>query len=430
MHIGNTINLPERQVHISMDDRRRHVYLVGMSGTGKSSLLTRMAEEEIAAGDGLCFVDPHGDTARGLLDRIPAKRIADVIYLNHADRDHPVGFNPLQCADASRRALIADDVVSAFRHVFADSWGPRLEHFLLNACRALLEQPEATLLGIPLLFLDSRFRGIVTKRISDPVVRMFWELEYPTYSDRLLSDALSPILNKINRVLSSPDVRNILCQPQSTIDLRTIMDEGKILVVNLSKGGLGEGNAHLLGALIVNSIAQAALAREDMEPEQRRTFHLYVDEFQNFATESFGLILSEARKYKLTLTLAHQYLAQVPDSLREAAFGNCGSFISLRCGAEDAPLIARHLTLENPENLLELPDYQAIGRFLTNGRPSNTERMTLPPPQPCQSHAPKIIRQSRHRWTKERARVEEKIERFLGGRQSGKKMRRPREQWG
>ena len=242
---------------------------------------------------------------------------------------------------------------------------------------------------------------------------MFWEMEYPTYSERLLSDALSPIFNKVNRVLSSPDVRNILCQPKSSIDLRRVMDEGKVLIVNLSKGGLGEGNASLLGALIISAISQAALAREDTPESQRRTFHLYVDEFQNFATESFHTILSEARKYKLTLTLAHQFLAQVPEGLRQAAFGNCGSFISLRCGADDA-LVAKHLTLENAQNLLELPDYYAIGRFLQDGAPSNTMRMKLPAPETLhRSHAEQIIANSRHRRGRPRAVVEGKIERFL-----------------
>ncbi len=213
-----------------------------------------------------------------------------------------------------------------------------------------------------------------------------------------------------------PSLRNMLAQPKSTITFRRLMDEGAIVICNLSKGALGESTAHLLGALLTTAFAQAALSRTDTPAAERRTFHLYADEFQSFATESFGLILSEARKYRLTLTLAHQYLAQVPEGLRQAAFGNCGSFISLRCGAEDAPLIAKHLTIENAENLLELPDYQAIGRFLQDGAPSNIMRMKLPPPEPCQSHAAKIIRQSRHRWARERVPVEEKIERFLGAK--------------
>jgi hypothetical protein len=401
-------------LNLSEDDRARHIYCLGMSGSGKTNLMLNMARQEIEPGHGVCFIDPHGDGARTLLDAIPAWRVNDVIYLDPSDTEQPIGFNPLECHDPARRPLVADGVVSAFKHVFADSWGPRLEHFLLNACRTLLEQDGATLLGIPLLFLDAKFRKAAVRQVRDPVVRMFWELEYPSYSERLLSDALSPIFNKINRVLSSPDVRNILCQPKSTIDMREIMDGGKVLIVNLSKGSVGEGNAHLLGALLVNAIAQAALSREDTPSEERPPFHLYVDEFQNFATDSFALILSEARKYALTLTLAHQFLDQVPDALRQAVFGNCGSFISLRVGAEDAPLVAKHLGLANPQRVMDLANYRAVGRFLLDGVPTSPTHLRLEKlPVPTDSRAAQIVANSRNTRGRPRASVEERVGRFL-----------------
>jgi hypothetical protein len=267
-------------------DRRRHLYLIGQTGVGKSNTITDIARQDIERGDGVAFIDPHGSAARALLDFIPASRVRDVVYFDPSDTERPIGFNPLSVPGSP--ALIADGIVSAFRHVFADSWGPRLEHFLTNACRTLLEQDGADLLGIPLLFLDEQFRRKCVGNVKDPVVRMFWDLEYPTYSERLLSDALSPIFNKVNRVLSSPEVRNILCQPNSSIDLRRMMDDGKILIANVSKGKLGEGNAHLLGALLVTGITQAALSREDTPEHKRRVFHLFADEFQNFATDSFS----------------------------------------------------------------------------------------------------------------------------------------------
>jgi len=411
-------------------DRARHIYLIGASGTGKSSLLVSMASQELAEGSGLAFIDPHGDTARALLDCIPAGRVRETIYFNPADHAYPIGFNPLECAHPLRRAAVADNVVSAFKHAFADSWGPRLEHFLLNACRTLLEQESRTLLGIPKLFLDERYRRACLRNVDDPMTRMFWELEYPTYSERLLSDALSPIFNKINRALSSPELRNVFCQPKSTIDIRHIMDEGQILIVNLSKGRLGEGNASLMGCLLTSAIAQAALGREDVAADERKPFALYVDEFQNFATGSFADILSEARKYRLSLTLAHQFLAQVPEGLRKAAIANCANFITLRVGAEDAPLIAQHLGWKNPQTLTDLPDYRAFAKFLQNGKTSNILQLALEKMPDTVSHAEQIIRRSRNERGRQRTVVEARIRRFLEGTKKpvGGKVKSRREQ--
>jgi hypothetical protein len=404
-------------VVLSPDDRARHLHLIGATGTGKTSTLLNLMRQDIEEGAGLAFIDPHGDAARSLLDFVPKRRIRDVVFLDPSDIERPVGFNPLEVR--GDRAAVADGIVAAFRHVFGDSWGPRLEHFLLNACRTLLENEGSDLLGIPLLFLDEGFRAQAVRKVKDPVVRLFWELEFPTYSERLLSEALAPVFNKINRVLAAPLVRNILCQ-QRGIDIRQLMDEGRILIVGISKGHLGEGNAHLLGALLVTAIAQAALSREDTPEKDRRPFHLYVDEFQNFATDSFGVVLSEARKYALTLTLAHQFLDQLPERLRLGVLGNCGSTISFRLGAQDAPTIARHLGLGNPAALSDLQNYRAIARLLVNGNPRDPVHLAMTPaPRLPNSNARQIVAYSRNRRGGERRKVEKRIERFLG-RSSGK----------
>ena len=310
---------------IAQDDRRRHLHIIGQTGTGKSTAILNLISQDLAMGRGVALLDPHGDLAERALTLIPRKRAHQLVYLNPADLERPIGFNVLDRVHEDHRPVVADGVVSAFRHVWPDSWGPRLEHFLLNSVRALLDAPGQTLLGIPRLLTDDAFRSRIVRLVRDPVVRSFWLNEYASYDRRFLAEANSPILNKIGRVLSAPAVRNIIAQPKSTIDLRQMMDEGRILIVNLSKGALGEGTAHLLGALITTGLAHAALSRADMPEHERRVFHLYADEFQSFATESFALILSEARKYGLTLTLGHQYLGQLSD--------RCGK----RCSATPVP---------------------------------------------------------------------------------------------
>ena len=270
------------------------------------------------------------------------------------------------------------------------------------------------MLGIPRLLTDDAYRGRILRLVRDPVVRSFWDNEYASYDRRFLAEANSPILNKIGRVLSAPAIRNIIAQPKSTINLRKIMDDGRILIVNLSKGALGEGSAHLLGAFITTGIAHAALSRADTPESERQVFHLYADEFQSFATESFALILSEARKYALTLTLSHQYLGQLPDRLRQAVLGNTGSFVALRVGAEDAPLVAHHLGLANPMAVQDLSNFQAYGRFLIGNTPSSPTWLDLDePPQPINRHPERLIANSRIRFGRDRLAVEARIARFL-----------------
>jgi hypothetical protein len=286
---------------------------------------------------------------------------------------------------------------------------------LTNAVRALLDVPGGTLLMLPRLLIDEPFRvRLVEQHVSDPFVRAFWLGEYASYGDHFRSEAISPIQNKIGKALIEPRLRNMLAQPRSTITLRRLMDEGAIVICNLAKGRLGEGTSHLLGALLTTTIAQAALSRADLPPSERRTFHLYADEFQSFATDSFALILSEARKFGLTLTVAHQYLDQLPDQLQASVFGNVGSMLACRTGATDAPIIAEQIGLGGVDALLDLPNHTAWARLLANGVPTSPTRLNLfPAPAPRRPNADRLISISRERFGRPRAEVEKRIGRFL-----------------
>lgn len=400
---------------LDFEERRRHLYIVGQTGTGKSTLFLNLIRQDILAGEGLALLDPHGDLAEAVLAQIPRARSNDLVYINPADIERPIGFNPLSCVPNDLKPIVADGVVSAFRHVWPESWGPRLDYILTNAVRALLDVPGATLLMLPRLLIDQAFRAqLVDQHVSDPVVRAFWQYEYAGYSDSFRNEAISPIQNKIGKALIAPALRNMLAQPKSTVTFRRLMDEGAIVICNLAKGGLGESTAHLLGALITTALAQAALSRADIAAKDRRVFHLYADEFQSFATESFALILSEARKYALTLTIGHQYLGQVPDQLRSAVFGNAGSIISCRAGAEDAIVLARQIGIDNPDALLDLPNFCAWARLLHRGTPTSPLRLELfdaPPPRRPNPH--RLVALSRMRFGRPRADVEARIARFL-----------------
>src|SRR5207302_7495138 len=402
-------------VMLAPETRRRHLYIVGQTGTGKSTFQLNLIAQDLAAGEGLALLDPHGDLAEAVLLHIPRDRTNDLVYLNPADAERPIGFNPLSAVPEDLKPIVADGVVSAFRHVWPESWGPRLDYILTNAVRALLDVPGGTLLMLPRLLIDEPFRvQLVDHYVADPYVRSFWQGEYAGYSDHFRSEAISPIQNKIGKALIEPRLRNMLAQPRSTITLRRLMDEGAIVICNLSKGRLGESVAHLLGALLTTSIAQAALSRADTPAAGRRTFHLYADEFQSFATDSFALILSEARKYGLTLTIAHQYLDQVPERLRAAVFGNIGSMIACRTGAQDAPILAEQIGLGGADALLDLPNHTAWARLLTDGVPTSPLRLNLyGAPLPRRPDAPRLMEVSRNRFGRPRAEVEARISRFL-----------------
>lgn len=404
------------RVPLTPEARARHLALIGQTGTGKSTLLLNLIAQDMAAWEGLALLDPHGDLALAALHHLPRRRRNDLVYLDPADPERAIGFNPLSNVPEHMRPVAADGVVAAFRHVWPDSWGPRLDYILTNAVRALLDVPGGTLLMLPRLLIDERFRvALVERHVRDPLVRGFWLAEYAGYSPSFRTEAISPIQNKIGKALMTPALRHMLSQPRSTITPRRLMDEGAIFICNLTKGALGESTAHLLGALLVTSIGQAALSRADLPAEARRPFHLYVDEFQNFATESFATILSESRKYALTLTIAHQYLDQLPFDLRAAVFGNVGSLIALRCGASDARFLAEQLDLGNPDALLDLPNFAARARIIHGGRPVGPVRVELPgAPRPRTASIDKLTTLSRSRFGRSRAGIEARIARFLG----------------
>ncbi|MCP4934983.1 MAG: DUF87 domain-containing protein [bacterium] len=298
LYLGERGDLP---VGLSHEVRLRHLYMIGQTGTGKSTLLLNLIMQDLANGRGVALLDPHGDLAEAALQQISSQRGDHLVYFNPSDLERPVGFNLLAQVPPDQRPLVTDGVVSAFKHVWPDFWGPRLEHIFAHAVRSLMDVPGATLLVLPRLLQDEVYRQTVVERVRDPVVKAFWQFEFNSYSSRFRNEAIAPILNKIGRVLMTPAIRNIIAQPKSTIDLKFMMDNSRILICNLSKGKLGEGPSHLLGALLVTALAQAAFSRIG---EYKKPFHLYVDEFQNFTTGGFSLILSEARKYGLSLTLA------------------------------------------------------------------------------------------------------------------------------
>lgn len=321
-----------RKFGIKRDDRRRHMYLIGKTGMGKSTILENMIVEDINAGKGVAVVDPHGELAEKIIQYIPSDRVNDVIYFNPADIEYPVAFNIVEHVEPHLRHLVASGLLGVFQKQWADSWGPRLEYILRNAILAILEYPGSTLLAITRMLSDKKFRKKVVDKIQDPVVKSFWVNEFAGYADKFASEAVSPIQNKVGQFLSSSLIRNIVGQVKSTIDMRKIMDEGKILIMNLSKGRIGEDNSALLGAMMITKIQLAAMSRVDIPESERPDFYLYVDEFQNFATDSFANILSEARKYRLNLILAHQYIEQLNEKVKFAVFGNVDdSNISYRC---------------------------------------------------------------------------------------------------
>lgn len=331
----------ERVFGIKTDDRRRHLYVIGKTGMGKTNMIQNMAIQDIRNGKGVAIVDPHGEFAEDCLRAVPSNRINDVIYFNPADTEFPIALNIMEKVDAEQRHLIASGLVGVFKKLWADSWGPRLEYLLRNAILALLEYPSSTLLGVNRLLIDKTYRAKVIEKVSDPVVRTFWTDEFTKYQDRLLAEAIAPIQNKVGQFLSSSLIRNIVGQTKSAFNVREVMDEQKILIMNLSKGKIGEDNSALLGAMMITKIQLAAMARVDTPERERKDFYLYVDEFQNFATESFAGILSEARKYRLNLILAHQFISQLDETVRDAVFGNVGTIAAFRIGAMDTEVLEK-----------------------------------------------------------------------------------------
>ncbi len=395
-------------------DRRLHMYAIGKTGTGKSTMLENMINDDIKNGRGVAVVDPHGELINHIIDFIPEERLKDIIYFNPADKDWPIGFNPLESVDPDLKNIVASGVVGIFKKIFGESWGPRLEYILRNAILALLEYPESTLLGVMRLLVDKDFRDKVLEKVKDPVVRDFFLNEYNRWQEKFRLEAIQSIQNKVGQFLSSSNIRNIVGQPKSTFDIREAMDSGKILLIDLSIGKIGEDNAALLGSLLITKIQLSAMQRVNIPESQRRDFYLYVDEFQNFATDSFAVILSEARKYHLNLIMTHQYIAQMPETVSKAVFGNVGTIISFRLGSSDASQIAKEFEpVFEANDLVNLDNYHIYVKMAIDGvtRPAFSA-ITLPPTAEKNNFRDKIIELSRERYSKPRAFVEEKIQKW------------------
>jgi len=414
-----------RRFGIKRDDRRRHFYVVGKTGMGKTAMLFNMIIQDIQRGEGVAVVDPHGELVEDLLDFIPPKRINDVIYLNPSDLEYPIAFNILESVDDEYKHLVSSGLMGVFTKIWANMWSARMEYILNNCILALLDSPGNTLLGINRLLVDKEYRKKIVSKIKDPVVKAFWVEEYANYNERFRTEAIAPIQNKVGQFLSSAVIRNIVGQSKSTIDMREIMDNRKILILNLSKGRIGEDNSALLGAMMITKIQLAAMSRVDIPESERKDFYLYVDEFQNFATESFADILSEARKYRLNLIMAHQYIAQLTSvsgggrvtKVKDAVFGNVGTIAMFRIGAPDAEeLIKEFEPYFVEEDLVNLTKYHIYLRLMIDGVASKPFSATTLPPTKIESKGAreKVVQVSRERYANRKSEVEEKIMRWSG----------------
>lgn len=387
---------------IKREDRRKHVYIVGKTGTGKSTMIANMVINDMRNGEGVAVIDPHGDLCDVLLDFVPANRINDVAYLDPSDIEHPFYLNPFEVKDGVYKELVASGIVSIFYKLYSHSWGPRLEYILRNTILTLLSVPGTTLLQVPEILTNESYRQKVVEKMTDQVLKNFWLNEFNKMPPQMKSEAVSPILNKVGQFLSSQTIRNIVGHPTSTIDLESMMNEGKIILVNLSQGKLGEDASALLGAMLITKIQLAAMNRVHVSESERKDFFMYVDEFQTFATTSFIKILSEARKYRLNLTLANQYVGQVDEEVQKAIFGNAGSLVSFAVGGVDARMLSKEFgLLYKEEELVGLGNYQIILKLsIDNQACSPFSATTLPLPRSRNQNRAKVIRSSRERYTK------------------------------
>lgn len=404
---------------ISQSDLRRHLFTIGTTGSGKSTLLEGIAIQLIHQNAGVTFLDPHGDSAERLLAAIPNHRIQDVIYFNAADLDFPIAFNPLAVVDSDQRAVVAESIVSAFKGIWGDSWGARMERIFIIATQTLLACPGETILGINRLFTDASYRAGIVQRISDPALRDFWEQEYETWVKRRHdSEYTEPIKNKVGRLTHNPVTRNILGQSRSKLDLDRVVNRGKILIVNLSKGAIGDQIANFLGSLLVSSIIDTAMGRGDIPEENRRDHVLIADEFHSFATSRFATALSEARKYRLSIIVGQQYLAQLSKQLedvRHAVFGNVGSFVAFKVGNQDAGRIAEQFDDEYaPRSFVELDPHHVIAKLTHLGRTGQPfAGKSLPPLLFDYQNSQKIAKRSQRFYGTPRKTVEKKIRCWL-----------------
>lgn len=390
---------------LTRKDRRRHQYVIGKTGTGKSTMLANMAINDLKNGEGMCVIDPHGDLIDILLDYIPSHRINDVIYFDPTDPEKTVKINLFEGENVAHRELIASGIVAVFQKLYGYSWGPRLEYILRNALLTLLKTDQARLSDIVEMLTNAKFRQKVVASLDDEILKKFWEQEFEAMHDRQRTEAVAPILNKVGQFVSSPIIRDVVNARKSSFSIENAMDSGKIMLINLSQGRLGEDNAALLGAMMITKLQLAAMARVDRPEEERRDFYLYVDEFQNFATESFTKVLSEARKYRLNLILANQYIAQIPEEVQKSIFGNCGSLVSFVMGAEDAQVFTREFNNRyTADELVSLGRFQVINKIAIDNTitdPFPAETLSLA--KSSNSNRAKVIKVSRERYASKKS---------------------------
>ena len=406
---------------IKAEDRTRHVYVIGKTGMGKSNLLEVMSVQDIQSGEGLCFIDPHGKTAELLLNYIPENRIKDVVYFAPFDIENPISFNVMEDVGYDKRHLVVSGLMSTFKKIWVDAWSARMEYILSNTLLALLEYPDATLLGVNKMLSDKVYRKKVVDNITDPAVKSFWVDEFAKYTEKFAAEATPAIQNKIGQFTNNPLIRNIIGQPKSSFDIRKMMDERKILIVNLSKGRVGESNANLLGSMLITKIYLGAMSRADASEKTMKSlpnFYLYVDEFQSFANESFADILSEARKYKLNLTIAHQYIEQMSEEVRAAVFGNVGTMIVFRVGSVDAEQFEKEFAPKfTADDIVNLGKYQMYLRLMIDGVGSQPFSATGLPPVilPPISYKARAVESSQLTYGHPREKVEEYIKVWMAG---------------
>lgn len=404
---------------IKAKDRTKHVYVIGKTGMGKSTLLENMAVQDIKNGEGMAFIDPHGKTADLLLEYVPASRQKDVVYFAPFDTEYPISFNVLESVDPDKRHLVVSGLMSTFKKIWQDAWSARMEYILTNTLLALLEYPDATLLGVNRMLSDKVFRNHVISFVTDSSVKAFWTQEFASYTERMAAEAVPAIQNKIGQFTANALIRNMIGQPKSSFDIRKMMDEGKIFIINLSKGRIGESNANLLGGMLITKIYLAALSRADVPDKVLKTlpnFYLFVDEFQSFANESFADILSEARKYKLNLTMAHQYIEQMEEEVRAAVFGNVGTMIVFRVGAFDAEVLEKEFAPQfTAEDIVNLGIYQIYLKLMIDGISSQPFSATTLPPiaKPESSSMETVITMSREQFARNRAEIEKNIDEWM-----------------
>lgn len=401
---------------IKASDRSRHMYIIGKTGMGKSTVLENMAIQDIQNGEGMAFIDPHGGTVEKLLDYIPEHRIQDVVYFAPFDLEYPMAFNVMENIGADKRHLVASGLMSTFKKIWVDAWSARMEYILNNTILALLEYPEATLMGVNKMLSDKEFRKTVLEHVTDPSVKSFWIDEFAKYTERMAQEAVPAIQNKIGQFTANPLIRNIISQSTSSFDIRDMMDKKKILLINLSKGRIGEQNAALLGGMLITKIYLAAMSRADISAatlESLPSFYFYVDEFQSFASDSFADILSEARKYKLAMTITHQYIEQMGDEVKAAVFGNVGTMVIFRVGSTDADIFEKEFApVFTAEDIVNLDKRQIYLRLMIDGVGSKPfSAVTIPPIQIAGgiSFREQVIAASRSQYTTDRKIVEDKI---------------------